>query len=136
MIKSINPLWEDEEIYQETRRIIIAEYNHIIYNEWLPILIGESMMELYDLTPKKKGYFMKYDKFLYPNIANEFSTAAFRFGHTMVRSNFSLVTSKNKLVSKMSLIESIFNPIVVLEKDGLDSLARGCNLIIYENFKF
>jgi peroxidase len=125
-LESINPQWEDEEIFQETRKIVIAQYTHIIYSEWLPITIGKSLMNIYDLNPLKNGYFKKYDKFLYPNIANEFSTAAFRFGHNLIRSHFSQVNDNNTIVRNMSIIDTIFNPILTLDNDGLDSFARGC----------
>lgn len=37
----LNPHWDDETLYQESRRILIAEYQHINYYEWLPIFLGE-----------------------------------------------------------------------------------------------
>ena len=36
----LNQHWDDETIYQEARRILIAEYQHINYYEWLPIFLG------------------------------------------------------------------------------------------------
>ena len=37
----LNPRWSDDKIYQEARKINVAEYQHIIFKEWLPIIIGK-----------------------------------------------------------------------------------------------
>ncbi len=80
-----NPHRDGEHLYQEARRILIAQMQHITYNEWLPIIIGRAKMAELGLLPLKEGFSNDYDPNVNPSIVNEFATAAFRFGHSLVQ---------------------------------------------------
>ena len=41
-------------------------------------------MEAYGLLPKNTGYYNSYNENITATIFNEFSTAAYRYGHSMV----------------------------------------------------
>lgn len=40
ILSSMNPHWAEQLVFLEARKIVIAEFQHIIYNEWLPLIIG------------------------------------------------------------------------------------------------
>lgn len=40
-LREINPSWDDERTYQEARRILIGMYQHVTYNEYIPIILGK-----------------------------------------------------------------------------------------------
>lgn len=57
ILSNYNPSWNDEKLFQETRNIIIAILQHIIYSEWLPLVVGDNSLSP-DLTKTEyyKGY--------------------------------------------------------------------------------
>ena len=78
-LSQLNPHWNDEQIFQETRRIVGAQMQHITYSEFLPVILGKEAMDRFNLDPQKMGFFSGYDINTNPGTANSVSTAAFRF---------------------------------------------------------
>ena len=96
-LSCLNPHWDDERLYQEARRIVNAEFQHITYNEWLPVVIGSNKMQEIGLCPLDEGFSANYDANLNPTILNEFATAAFRL-HTLLQGKFECVLQNMMLL--------------------------------------
>nr|XP_045598426.1 chorion peroxidase-like [Procambarus clarkii] len=122
----LNPHWSDETIYQETRRIVVAIYQHIIYNEWLPIILGKDYMAANGLLPQREGFSRDYDSSLNAAVLNEFATAAFRFGHSLVQGMIRLVGKKGMKDGGTLLLHDNFNnPQHIYTPGRLDQFLRG-----------
>ena len=107
-LRVVNPRWKNEKLFQEARRITIAEWQHIVFNEWLPILLGTDYMKAWDLLPLTEGYSTDYDASIDPRINNEFATAAFRFGHTLIVPNIPERDERRRNVTRLKL-RKVFN---------------------------
>jgi len=93
-LRLVNPHWNDEILFNEARRITIAELQHITYNEYLPILFGNTLMNYYSLSVSPQGY-TNYEPYTDPTSWNDYATAACRFGHSQIR-NHHTVYGKSK----------------------------------------
>jgi peroxidase len=114
-----HPTWTDEQLYQEARKINIAQYQEIIYTQYLPDLLGTNAVAAY------KGYNSKVD----PAIATEFSTVAFRFGHSLLSSeierqgnNGQDVLPNDPAGATISLATDFFDPNVLNPNGVVDPL--------------
>ncbi|GAB6022708.1 hypothetical protein CHUAL_006804 [Chamberlinius hualienensis] len=123
-LSTLNPTWNDETLYQETRKIVIAVWQRIIYNEYLPLVLGNRVMKSFNLNLEKSDFFERYDLNVDPTLLNEFATAAFRYGHSLVQSNINLV-DENGNVQTEQLFERFLRPFNV---SLLDSYIRGSTL--------
>ena len=82
-IKSLAVHKTDESIMLEARRYMIAQMQNIVYNEFLAEVLPEDTYQKYLLDTSESS---QYNDTIPAVISVEFSTAAFRFGHTLVSS--------------------------------------------------
>ncbi|KAI2807789.1 hypothetical protein BLOT_005728 [Blomia tropicalis] len=116
----MNPAWNDEAVYQETKRIVIAEMQHIIYNEFLPMLLGPRAMSHFKLSLSNQ-HTKSYNPEIDATIVNEFAAAAFRL-HTLVPGwlNFHDVTKADKIQGQVLLRNQFFQPELLYHEGGYD----------------
>ncbi|MGB1250519.1 MAG: peroxidase family protein, partial [Candidatus Promineifilaceae bacterium] len=111
-----NPAYSEEQLYQRARALVSAEFQTIVYNEMLPLLLGPTAIPAYN----------GYDNTIDPSINNTFSTAAFRFGHTMLSPQLRRLdpTGNSIPAGDLALRDAFFN-IQWIQEEGIDSILRG-----------
>ena len=113
-IVAANPTLSDEAIYQQARAIVIGEIQAITYNEFLPALLGNRAISRYD----------GYDASVNPQLATEFSTAAFRFGHSTLNDDVGFFDNEGRdLFDEIELKDAFFAS-SLLDKTGIDSVLK------------
>lgn len=126
ILATLNPGWDDEKLFQETRRIVAAEIQHISFKEFLPVVLGETMVQIFGLKLQADGYFRGYDPDVAPGISSVFSAAAFRFGHSLVPRALHRYDKHHRLLHNDTPLHSeFFNPAELLKPGALDKLVFG-----------
>lgn len=75
------PDWSRDQVFEAARALNEAEYQWVVYNEYLPAIIGERNVADYD----------GYDGDVNAGILNDFTTGVFRFGHDQANNFFDLL---------------------------------------------
>ncbi|MFN7736433.1 MAG: peroxidase family protein [Pirellula sp.] len=114
ILKTKSPSLTDEELYVRARAIVIGELQSITFNEWLPSILG----------PNAIGPYRGYNPGTNPQLSNEFATAAFRFGHSLLSDEIGFLDSNgNAMAEDVALSDALFNP-VLLQKFGLEPILK------------
>ena len=108
----------DETLYQAARKVVGAEMQQITYNEFLPALLGESVFNA------RIGTWSAYDATIDAGIANEFSTAAYRIGHTMLPTELWQTDASLNVTGALPLRDAFFDP-SHLAASGIDPFLGG-----------
>lgn len=116
-IAAENPLWSDEQIYQRARKLVGAEIQSITYHEFLPTLLGST-------APDANA---SYDPNIDATILNEFSTALYRVGHTMLSPQLMRMTNDGSPApgGHMALRDAFFQPQNLAGADEIDYFLKG-----------
>uniref|UniRef100_A0A1B6KZS9 Peroxidase n=1 Tax=Graphocephala atropunctata TaxID=36148 RepID=A0A1B6KZS9_9HEMI len=123
----INPHWDDETLYQTSRRIVDGFFQKLIYKDCLPICLGENYMRkkgiLVDLYPDSCINF--YNPYINPSIMNEFAAATFRVLHSLVPDRLVMADEDYHPKFDLMLADYYFRPTVMTEKGNMNNAFRG-----------
>ena len=112
-LKAQHPEWTGDQLYHMAKAVTTAEYQNIIYKEYLPFLIGPVL-----------GPYRGYLPTMNAQVTQEFSTAAFRVGHSQISDTQTGIDNQGNEVFTESLAQAFFNTAAEDEANGIDPLLR------------
>ncbi|HJO05143.1 MAG TPA: peroxidase family protein [Acidobacteriota bacterium] len=117
LVRDLAPGLKGDRIYQRARAKVIGLVQSITYNEFLPRLLGKSAQGRY------RGWRRRVDA----GICTEFSTAAYRFGHSMVSPRLLRLRHDGKPISRghLRLRDAFFAPQELTADIGIEPYLRG-----------
>jgi len=116
-IAADNPGLSGDAVYEEARARVGAMLQVVTYKEFLPLLLGP------DALPPYAGYDDNVD----PAVANVFSTAAFRLGHSMVAPLLERLDANLQPIPEgpLQLRDAFFSPEQMQRPQAVAELMRG-----------
>lgn len=122
-MRAVNPQWDDERLFQETRRILAAQLQHITFNEFLVTLLGDEYTKDVGIQSPDaeagESATDTYDETVDASIANVFAACAFRFAHTLIPGLMNM-TKDPTTPEYIELHRMLFNPYSLWAAGGLD----------------
>ncbi|XP_037086230.1 chorion peroxidase-like [Pollicipes pollicipes] len=109
----------DEWLFQTARKVTVAELQHVTHNEFLPSLLGLDFSLRHGLLPLREGFSTFYDDEVSAELSVEFTTAAFRHGHSQVQNDLWLA-SRSGDVAERYLVPELFAPSLLLPAQRVD----------------
>jgi hypothetical protein len=111
--RNLYPHASDDEIFDQARLQNIRQYQRIIYEEWLPLVLGQSA--IFNLIGSYRGYNPNVD----PSMSLFFSTVAFRFGHSLIPDELECHDDRGNLVgSGRILVSDTFEKPELVQNDN------------------
>ncbi|XP_044031099.1 eosinophil peroxidase-like isoform X1 [Siniperca chuatsi] len=121
-LKSLNPQWDSETLYQEARKIMGAYTQVFVFRDYLPHIVGDNAMRT------QLGRYPGYNPNIDPSVANVFATAAYRFAHLTLQPVLARLDEnyrENPQFPSVPLFKAFFTPWRIVFEGGVDPLLRG-----------
>ncbi|XP_074513625.1 eosinophil peroxidase-like [Sebastes fasciatus] len=121
-LAKLNPHWDGETLYQESRKIMGGYSQVLTYRDYLLHIVGP------DFITSHLSTYPGYDENVDPRIANVFATAAYRFAHLMVQPFMFRLNEQyqeHRDYPSPLLHKAFFTPWRITFEGGVDPIIRG-----------
>ena len=110
--KAYPEMKEDEDIFKLARFIVVAEFQQVVFHEFVPAMLGRKL-------PKYLGYSPSVDG----TTSNEFATVAYRVGHSLVNPVLTVYDDHGKPAKKK--LSELFFQTSFVRNHNIDGILLG-----------
>ena len=116
-LAAANPHLDGDALYEQGRMWVAALLQRITFNEFLPTLLGSGSIPAYS----------GYQSGVQPDVANVFSTASYRLGHSLVSATLPRLDATLAPIAEgnLALRDAFFTPSRISSEGGIDPVLRG-----------
>ncbi|XP_065203108.1 peroxidase-like isoform X2 [Planococcus citri] len=123
-LATLNNHWDDELLFQETKKIVIAEIQHITYTQWLPRILGKKYFAHHIKISHLESEDLYNDQ-VEPTVSNSFATAALPFINSMLDGEIGLYLEDRNVMDITQLKNHFTQQSLLTENTYFDSIVRG-----------
>lgn len=114
ILQGMNRHWKDKKLFEETRRIVIAQFQHVVYEEFLPAYIDPGITKHLD----NPLFGPNFDAAVF----NEFSSSVFRVMHSFIPTQVHLISKDDTIATHK--LHKILNNVQII-RTHYDDIVRG-----------
>ncbi|XKL60530.1 hypothetical protein PGB90_007587 [Kerria lacca] len=121
----INSHWDDERLFKESKKIVVAEIQHITYMQWLPRILGKKYIKILGLNGLQNSLDDTYNENTDPTISNAFATGGLPFINSMIDGFIRLYMEDREVSDVKELKEHFVKTTQSNKKNYIDPIIRG-----------
>lgn len=126
-LKRLNPSWDDTTLFEEARRINIAQYQYMSYYQYYGAILGYDNLVANKVLyyPSGQRFVNDYNSNVNPAMSHEHASVAHRAFHGMVKGNFTLAREDGSIEGFSLARSTYFAPGFIQQGIFMDSFVRG-----------
>ncbi|CRK94120.1 CLUMA_CG007643, isoform A [Clunio marinus] len=109
-LSKLNKGWSDTVIFLEARRAVIAQIQHITFNEFLPIVLGQQVITKEELRLLSGRHYSGYSSVNRAGVFNEAAVSAFPAFYSMLPADMMSDTASAEILISTPALQQNFIP--------------------------
>lgn len=107
----LNPDWSDPTLFLEAKRVVTAEIQHITFNEFLPIVLGQQVVTKEELRLVSGRHYSGYSSTNRAGIFNEAAVSAFPAFYSMLPADMMNDSVSAEILISTPALQQTFIPV-------------------------